>query len=695
MAVKQLPKLSELPEPPDRLVGDQERFDVLTFNSLKAQKKMVNDDLNKTFIPKLNEFAVDVNASVDAAAQSERNAAAAATTAGNKANEAASSATTAGTKAGEASKSAAAAKTSETNAAASKTAAAKSATDAQAAQRGAEAARDEAQDLANVGYASDAKAGLAKVDGKTMQADAGGMITAKDVAIGGDKTDLASDRGQIGNIPTTRIADFNTFLESGVYRATWGGDNPGLNTPPGTVNGMVYVASWKNAVGEIMECRQIVYRLGTPGSNDWNIFTREMMSGGTWSPWRWMLTDISLGDGLRFTSGKFSVPEYDGATSSADGVSGLVPAATSAQADHALTGDGTWKSFLSTNGGTVSGAVTATGGFKGKADTATKLATARTIDGVSFNGSANITHYGSCATEAATAAKVVACTGFALATGSRITVRFTVTNTSASPTLNVNGTGAKALRYRNAAISAGYLAANRTYEFVYDGTYYQLVGDIDTNTTYAVATQAKNGLLAAADKKALDYCEAFRLSMIGVPRYWRSTTLPANHVWANGDLVLFADWPELKKVYDAGGFNGMLLAYNANAATIAANLGKWRPNAANPTGLYVPKLGDQFFRAWAGGSRAAGSTQSDAIRNIIGSVWDFPITTPEQGAVYGAFVHPANNESQLFRVNDSALIEIGAGDGVTFDASRVVPTSNENRPINTALPVVLYLGQCI
>ena len=101
------------------------------------------------------------------------------------------------------------------------------------------------------------------------------------------------------------------------------------------------------------------------------------------------------------------------------------------------------------------------------------------------------------------------------------------------------------------------------------------------------------------------------------------------------------------------------------------------------------------FRAWAGGSRAAGSTQSDAIRNIIGSVWDFPITTPEQGAVYGAFVHPANNESQLFRVNDSALIEIGAGDGVTFDASRVVPTSNENRPINTALPVVLYLGQCI
>ena len=74
MAVKQLPKISDLPEPPDRLVGDQERFDVLTFNSLKAQKKMVNDDLNKTLIPALNQFAVDVNASVDAAKASEASA---------------------------------------------------------------------------------------------------------------------------------------------------------------------------------------------------------------------------------------------------------------------------------------------------------------------------------------------------------------------------------------------------------------------------------------------------------------------------------------------------------------------------------------------------------------------------------------------------------------------------------------------
>ena len=132
----------------------------------------------------------------------------------------------------------------------------------------------------------------------------------------------------------------------------------------------------------------------------------------------------------------------------------------------------------------------------GNAGSATKLATARTIDGVSFNGTANITHFGTCSTAAGTAAKVVSCTGFTLASGAKITVKFTITNTAANPTLNVNNTGAKAIMYRGAAISAGYLAANRVYTFIYDGTDYELIGDIntDTNTTYGTGTSSTPGL---------------------------------------------------------------------------------------------------------------------------------------------------------------------------------------------------------
>lgn len=120
------------------------------------------------------------------------------------------------------------------------------------------------------------------------------------------------------------------------------------------------------------------------------------------------------------------------------------------------------------------------------------------------------TPYATCGTAAAEAAKVAATTpgsNFSLETGARITVKFTVTNTAANPTLNVNSTGAKAIYYRGSAISAGYLAANRTYEFVYNGTQYEFIGDIDTNTntdttttTGATDTSSKIFLIGATSQ---------------------------------------------------------------------------------------------------------------------------------------------------------------------------------------------------
>ena len=130
----------------------------------------------------------------------------------------------------------------------------------------------------------------------------------------------------------------------------------------------------------------------------------------------------------------------------------------------------------------------------GNAGSATKLATARTIDGVSFNGSANITHYGTCSTAAATAAKVVSLTGFTLATGAKVSVKFTVANTASSPTLNVNNTGAKPIYHMGSAIASRYLLANRIYTFIYDGTNFELVG----NGNHVVAGKAPGSTLGLA-----------------------------------------------------------------------------------------------------------------------------------------------------------------------------------------------------
>lgn len=345
MAVKQLPKISDLPEPPDRLMGDQERFDVLTFNSLKAQKKMVNDDLNKTLIPALNQFAVDVNASVDAAKASEASALA-------SKNSAASSAGTATTKAGEAAASAKAAKTSETSALASKNAASSSATAAVNAQKAAEAARDEAQDLANVGYAAENHAGLAKVDGKTTQADAGGVLTAKDVAIGGDLGDLASARGQIGAARELgNNVDYNTVTEAGFYLINATG---GVNGPiVGSAAFLQVFYSKKDAFTKNLY--QIVYAYSSARER---MFLRQYrLASNDWSSWSEIVSSSRIGDGLTVNNGIISVPEYEGATASAAGTSGLVPPAAAGQQESFLTGGGEYKPALSTGGGVMTGSI--------------------------------------------------------------------------------------------------------------------------------------------------------------------------------------------------------------------------------------------------------------------------------------------------------------------------------------------------
>ena len=116
-------------------------------------------------------------------------------------------------------------------------------------------------------------------------------------------------------------------------------------------------------------------------------------------------------------------------------------------------------------------------------------------------------YYGTCGTAAATAAKVVSCTGFVLETGARVIVKFTTTNTAASPTLNVNSTGAKAIQYRGAAVLKSVLAEGRTYEFVYDGTYWQLVGDViggDVLTDTLVFASSVSPLLRAESSVAKD-----------------------------------------------------------------------------------------------------------------------------------------------------------------------------------------------
>ena len=251
---------------------------------------------------------------------------------------------------------------SETSALASKNAASSSATAAANARKAAEAARDEAQDLANVGYASESHAGLSKVDGKTTQADAGGVITVKDVAIEGDSSDLASARGQIGNYRARFAAgeDLNNAIQAGVYAVS-----PGCANVPMSGTSDYYVLEVIRDNSNVNAVTQFIHsRVNTAGPT----WSRRRISDGTWQPWQQLVQTNYIGDGIRISRSKaladgtgglciISVPEYEGATASTAGTSGLVPPATAGQQESFLTGGGEYKPALSTGGGTVTGSL--------------------------------------------------------------------------------------------------------------------------------------------------------------------------------------------------------------------------------------------------------------------------------------------------------------------------------------------------
>lgn len=101
------------------------------------------------------------------------------------------------------------------------------------------------------------------------------------------------------------------------------------------------------------------------------------------------------------------------------------------------------------------------------------------------------TPYATCSTAAGTAAKAATITpgsAFSLETGVRVSVKFTNALSVAAPTLNVNSSGAKAIYFRGATLSsAQYWAAGSTVDFVYDGTYWQMLGS-QHNSTYSLSS---------------------------------------------------------------------------------------------------------------------------------------------------------------------------------------------------------------
>ncbi|WP_071595824.1 phage tail protein [Anaeromusa acidaminophila] len=138
---------------------------------------------------------------------------------------------------------------------------------------------------------------------------------------------------------------------------------------------------------------------------------------------------------------------------------------------------------------------------------------------------------------------------------------------------------------------------------------------------------------------------------------------------------------------------GTIIAWPSEIMPQGSESGKWlicngQSTAAYPAlavivGEYVPDYRGFFLRGVGGGASALGLAQGDAIRNIYGSstfaaVSNQASNSPSSinGAIGNIFI---GNEPSPTSGNPSAWFAFN------FDASRIVPTANENRPINKAV----------
>ena len=161
------------------------------------------------------------------------------------------------------------------------------------------------------------------------------------------------------------------------------------------------------------------------------------------------------------------------------------------------------------------------------------------ISATGGGGTGNNVFYGTCATGATTAAKVIVCEDFTasdLVAGTRLTVYFTNANTyNGQATLNVNGTGAKNLYYNGTTANARYMwVSGESVEFVYNGEQWATVNGGLASTTYYGVTKLLTSAASDSQSVALTPRSLYYLANYSIaPFYSTSST------YAVGDKVRY------------------------------------------------------------------------------------------------------------------------------------------------------------
>ena len=165
-----------------------------------------------------------------------------------------------------------------------------------------------------------------------------------------------------------------------------------------------------------------------------------------------------------------------------------------------------------------------------------------------------------------------------------------------------------------------------------------------------------SGFIDSSRVGGLDQFVRDRATPVGVPMPWPQGQSPDGYFECNGSAFNREQYPRLAAAY--------------------------------PSGI-LPDLRGVFVRGVDNGrgldpDRAVLSYQDDAIRNIYGELSPISETFGAAHVATGAFEYFEKHSDHT-----PTSIDRGLAGGVTFDASRIVPTADENRPRNVAFMYIV------
>lgn len=147
-------------------------------------------------------------------------------------------------------------------------------------------------------------------------------------------------------------------------------------------------------------------------------------------------------------------------------------------------------------------------------------------------------------------------------------------------------------------------------------------------------------------------------TQVGTLGYYYGTTDPQNALICNGRTIRYSDYP--------------LLVVHLNTIQQTGN-----PQAD----IKIPDCRGYFLRGLGGHSAKLGVPQADAIRNVTGAFGQWA------SSGRGPFRY-----TQDSRLHESIRSGATTNNVIDFDLSRVVPTAEENRPVNIAYNIIIFTG---